>query len=49
MERVTGIGGVFFKAQDPDKLVQWYRQYMGIGNADESYVVFCWRQDVYSY
>ncbi|MFZ0332863.1 MAG: VOC family protein [Candidatus Acidiferrales bacterium] len=28
--RVTGIGGVFFKAHDPMKLADWYRQHLGI-------------------
>ena len=44
MERVTGIGGVFFKAQEPDKLLEWYRQYLGIGTEGESYTVFQWQQ-----
>jgi len=30
MERVVGIGGVFFKARQPDKLAEWYRQHLGI-------------------
>ncbi len=30
MARVTGIGGVFFKANDPDKLGTWYRDCLGI-------------------
>lgn len=30
MARVTGIGGVFFKAKDPEKLGTWYRDYLGI-------------------
>lgn len=30
MKRVTGIGGVFFKAQDPDKLRAWYREHLGL-------------------
>ncbi len=30
MERVTGIGGVFFKAKDPAKLAEWYRQHLGL-------------------
>ena len=30
MERVTGIGGVFFKARDPAALAQWYRANLGI-------------------
>jgi uncharacterized glyoxalase superfamily protein PhnB len=28
--RVTGIGGVFFKAHDPRALAAWYRQHLGI-------------------
>ena len=31
MERVTGIGGVFFRAQDPEALTAWYAQHLGIG------------------
>src|SRR5207249_3204227 len=27
--RVTGIGGIFFKAKDPKALVQWYRRHLG--------------------
>jgi predicted enzyme related to lactoylglutathione lyase len=30
MERVIGIGGVFFRAQDPDKLAAWYSEKLGI-------------------
>ena len=30
MERVTGIGGVFFKANDPQQLREWYRRHLGI-------------------
>jgi predicted enzyme related to lactoylglutathione lyase len=30
MKRVTGIGGVFFKAKDPAALGAWYRQHLGI-------------------
>ena len=25
MKRVTGIGGIFFKAKDPKALAEWYR------------------------
>lgn len=28
--RVTGIGGVFFKARDPKALSAWYRDHLGI-------------------
>ncbi len=28
---VLGIGGIFFRAQDPDALNAWYREHLGIG------------------
>jgi hypothetical protein len=28
--RVTGIGGIFFKAKDPAALRAWYSKYLGI-------------------
>lgn len=30
MEKVVGIGGVFFKARDPKALVAWYREHLGV-------------------
>jgi len=30
MRRVTGIGGIFFKAKDPAGLGAWYNQHLGI-------------------
>jgi predicted enzyme related to lactoylglutathione lyase len=30
MKRVTGIGGIFFKAKDPKSLAAWYREHLGI-------------------
>ncbi len=30
MTRVTGIGGIFFKARDPEALRAWYRDHLGI-------------------
>jgi predicted enzyme related to lactoylglutathione lyase len=30
MKRVTGIGGVFFKAKDPGALQSWYKNHLGI-------------------
>ena len=30
MERVQGIGGVFFRARDPQPLARWYEQHLGI-------------------
>ena len=30
MRRVTGIGGIFFKARDPEALSAWYATHLGI-------------------
>ena len=30
MERVSGIGGFFFRARDPEALAAWYEQNLGI-------------------
>lgn len=34
MERVLGVGGIFFKAKDPVALKAWYREHLGLP-ADE--------------
>ena len=34
MERVTGIGGILFKARDPAALAAWYRQHLGLESKD---------------
>jgi|SRR5208337_1469037 len=33
MKRVTGLGGIFFKAKDPKALYEWYRLHLGIESA----------------
>jgi hypothetical protein len=30
MEKVTGIGGLFFRAHDPTALGRWYQQHLGV-------------------
>jgi predicted enzyme related to lactoylglutathione lyase len=43
--RVTGIGGVFFKAKNPKKLAGWYKQHLGLPVADEWFGwSFEWRE-----
>lgn len=42
MERVTGIGGVFFKSKDPKTLAAWYQKHLGIPFGEGSYTVFKW-------
>lgn len=36
MEKITGIGGIFIKAEDAPKLRDWYRSNLGI-DADPTY------------
>jgi predicted enzyme related to lactoylglutathione lyase len=43
MKRVTGIGGVFFKCNDPQSMLEWYDEHLGISPAGES-AVFEWKQ-----
>jgi len=45
MKRVTGIGGVFFKAKDPKALSEWYRAHLGINVAEWGGAVFRWAED----
>jgi catechol 2,3-dioxygenase-like lactoylglutathione lyase family enzyme len=40
MQRVLGIGGIFFKAQDPKGLQSWYEQHLGLPTDADGYVVF---------
>jgi len=42
MERVTGLGGIFFKARDPKALAAWYQTHLGIDFGDQLYVSFKW-------
>ncbi len=42
-EKVTGIGGVFFRVRDPARISAWYREHLGLG-ADEGPVQFLWRE-----
>jgi catechol 2,3-dioxygenase-like lactoylglutathione lyase family enzyme len=43
-QSVTGVGGVFFKAQDPAKLRAWYRDHLGLDGGDGPGVNFFWRE-----
>lgn len=42
MAKVTGIGGVFFKATDPESLTAWYAEHLGLPVDEEGYVVMWW-------
>ena len=42
MERVTGIGGIFFKSADPKALSAWYRDHLGLDVSDWGGAIFPW-------
>src|SRR5580658_4001767 len=42
MKRVTGIGGIFFKAKDAPALQAWYKQYLGIDVQEWGGAAFTW-------
>ena len=45
MERVTGIGGVFFRSLDPAALASWYEEHLGITQVPLTYDQESWRQE----
>src|SRR5437764_9003637 len=45
MERVTGIGGFFFKAKDPKALADWYEANLGVSKVPGSYGGESWNQE----
>jgi len=45
MKRVTGIGGVFFKAKDPAALGAWYKKHLGIDVQDWGGAAFRWTDE----
>ena len=44
MERVNGIGGVFFRAADPEGLARWYRDHLGVDMVPANYDDPTWQQ-----
>ena len=42
-KKVTGIGGIFFKCNDPKKVKEWYSKNLGL-NTDKYGSVFVWYQ-----
>jgi predicted enzyme related to lactoylglutathione lyase len=44
MDRVLGIGGVFFKAKDPGALGDWYKRHLGIDVQDWGGATFRWNE-----
>lgn len=46
MKRVTGIGGIFFHANDPVALGAWYKQHLGIDVQPWGGAAFDWTDEV---
>jgi predicted enzyme related to lactoylglutathione lyase len=42
MKRVTGVGGIFFKARDPEALRAWYQRHLGIDVQEWGGAAFTW-------
>jgi hypothetical protein len=42
MKRVTGIGGIFFKAKDAAALQAWYKRHLGIDVQEWGGTAFTW-------
>jgi predicted enzyme related to lactoylglutathione lyase len=45
MEKVTGIGGFFFRAKDPKALGLWYEQHLGISTIPTTNEEHGWQQE----
>jgi glyoxylase I family protein len=45
MEKVTGIGGFFFRSRDPKALADWYERHLGINPVPTSYDGAAWEQE----
>jgi glyoxylase I family protein len=43
-ERVLGIGGLFFRSNDPKTLAQWYQLHLGIDPVPADYGQTVWQQ-----
>jgi len=42
MEKVTGIGGIFFRAKDPSGLSKWYADNLGVDHTPQEYGILGW-------
>ncbi len=45
MEKVSGIGGLFFRARDPVAVGQWYRDHLGVALVPSNYDELPWWQE----
>jgi predicted enzyme related to lactoylglutathione lyase len=45
MQRVTGIGGIFIKAKDPEAFKEWYRKHLGLDIQSWGGMTFRWHTE----
>ncbi len=45
MEKVVGIGGLFFRARDPVALARWYQEHLGVTLTPSTYDELPWLQE----
>ena len=43
MAKVTGLGGIFYKVEDPERTARWYQEILGLGG--EWGIAFPWQAD----
>jgi len=43
MAKITGLGGVFYKAADPERTAEWYKETLGLSG--QWGIMFPWKQD----
>lgn len=44
-QRVTGIGGIFFRAKEPSALARWYSDNLGVDEVPTDYETVPWQTD----
>ena len=44
IKKVTGIGGIFFKCKDPNKMKEWYKTHLGLETNGYG-ATFAWREN----
>jgi predicted enzyme related to lactoylglutathione lyase len=44
MQKITGVGGVFFKARDAKSLMEWYEQHLGL-QFQHGFIQFNWADE----
>jgi glyoxylase I family protein len=45
MEKVTGIGGFFFRSANPKSLAEWYERHLGVTRIPQTYGGEPWSQE----